>query len=268
MKIRTFLVDAFTDQAFKGNSAGVCLIEETLDQSTMQHIAMEINAAETAFLIRKSEKEFDIRYFAPLSEIPFCGHATLASSKVLMTVYGLDEVHFTTFFNLKVAARTVAGGIEMDFPLYHTLPYEVSENILKIMTIPQALNVRFCEPIQKILIEVESKEVLQNLSPDFQGMLKAISKMGSIVVTTQSMDTEYDFYSRVFGPWVGINEDPVTGAAHTMLAKYWSDKLGKAKLKAWQCSKRGGYMNLEIMEEDKLKVTSNAVMVIEGWLTI
>ena len=268
MKIRTFLVDAFTDEAFKGNTAGVCLLEETLEATILQKIAMEMNAAETAFITRKSENVFDIRYFSPLTEVPFCGHATLASSKVLMSIFDLTEVHLTTFFNLQLSAKAVSQGVEMDFPLYQTTPYSVTEEFLTIMGIPQAAEVRFCEPIQKILIEVASKDILHSLSPDFQGMLKAIPKMGSVVVTTASEDSDYDFYSRVFGPWVGINEDSVTGAAHTMLASYWSAKLGKTKMRAWQSSKRGGYMNLEIKEENKLKVTSNAVMVLEGWLTI
>lgn len=268
MKIKTFLVDAFTDVPFKGNPAGICMLDTPISEAQMQNIAMEINAAETAFLTPVSENHYLIRYFTPTVEIPLCGHATLGSAKLLFETFGLSEVAFTTHFDLSLKAFKVAEGVEMHFPLYGTVPFEPSEQLLNSLGIKNPKTVRFCEPIQKLLIEVEDLETLKSLKPDFNAAMQCPDQLKSVSVTCSSLDHDYDFYSRMFGPWVGIDEDPVTGVAHTMLAKYWSDKLGKTELKAYQASKRGGYLNLKITDEQNLQIRSQAVIVLEGILHI
>ena len=140
--------------------------------------------------------------------------------------------------------------------------------MLDALGLTSVVNCRYAEATNMMLLEIEDYEMLVDLIPDFVRLQKSIDTIDGVIVTAKSQHDEYDFYSRYFWPWVGTNEDPVTGAAHTVLAKYWGDKLGKKKMSAFQASERGGYMNLKIVAEDKLEVRSNAVIVFEGIINI
>lgn len=266
MKIKTFLVDSFTDEAFKGNPAGVCLLDGKISEELMQNIAMEINAAETAFVVKSNEdKKYSIRYYSPQVEIPFCGHATVASAKVLFEKFGLDEVEFTTHFNLKLSAFKNGDKLRMIFPLFQTHEFS-SDKILEALQISSYEDVKYCKDNQDLVVRVKDKDTLLNISPDFGKLKDASGEFRGVCVTAPSNDEGYDFYSRFFAPAVGINEDTVTGSAHSVLAKYWSDILGKKELSAYQLSKRGGYLKLKILDNNSLEVISNAKIVIEGEL--
>lgn len=270
MQIKTFVIDAFTDTPFSGNPAGICWLEAPLPVETMQSIAAEINLSETGF-IRQSETDathYSIRYFTPTVEIPFCGHATLAASKLILQKRNLPAVHFTTFHGLKLSAGTVGKSVRMVFPLYQTLPHTASQALLSAVGIEQTMNIHFSPDIDMLLIEVADKKMVMDLTPDFVKMLQAPDAVKVVVVTTRSTDAQHDFYSRCFCPWLGINEDPVTGAVHTALASYWGKKLGKTSMNAFQCSKRGGFMHLHIVDQQTLEVTSEAQIMIEGLLTL
>ncbi len=238
MQVKTFIIDSFTDTPFTGNPAGICWLEAPLPVETMQSIAAEINLSETGF-IQQSETDathFSIRYFTPAVEIAFCGHATLAASKLILQKTKVPSVHFTTFRGLKLSASTAGKSVRMVFPLYQTIPHTASQDLLAAMGIAEVVNVRFSPDIGMLLVEVADKKMVTDLTPDFVKMVQAPDAVKEVVVTTRSTDAQYDFYSRCFCPWVGINEDPVTGAVHTALASYWGEKLGKTSMNAFQCS--------------------------------
>ncbi|MBC7867900.1 MAG: PhzF family phenazine biosynthesis isomerase, partial [Gloeobacteraceae cyanobacterium ES-bin-316] len=248
MTIKTFIVDSFTNEPFKGNPAGVCLLEQEIDVHMMQSIASEINLSETAFLIQNAadDTKFSIRFFTPTVEIAFCGHATLASAKIVLQYLGKNSVEFTTHHSLKIEATSEGENIKMLFPLYDTVPANPSQQFLDAFAINKPVASRFAKELNMLLVEVENKGTLLNINPDFVKANDCAEGVKVFIVTSKSEDNEYDFYSRCFCPWIGINEDPVTGAAHTVLAKYWGDIFGKTEMMAWQSSKRGGFMKLNI----------------------
>lgn len=270
MKIKTFIVDAFTKEAFRGNPAGVCLPEIPLDVDTMQAVASELNLSETAFVLPVSTEAntFSIRYFTPTVEVPFCGHATLASSKIVLEKLKKDVVHFVTHSNLQLSAKTNGLEITMKFPLYDTVPYEASLDFLSALGVKKATSSHYAKALDMVVIHIDDPAKLQQLQPDFQKLVFAAPQVKEVVVTSPSTTSEFDFYSRCFCPWIGINEDPVTGAAHAVLAKYWSVLLAKKTMNAYQCSKRGGYLKLHVLNETELEVTSAAHIVLEGEITI
>ncbi|GGK81687.1 PhzF family phenazine biosynthesis protein [Rufibacter glacialis] len=268
MNIKTYIVDAFTTEAFKGNPAGVCLLEEPLADGQMQAIAAELNLSETAFLRQQPEQvdKFDIRFFTPTVEMAFCGHATLASAKVVLDKIGLSRVTFRTHQNLVLQATKEKDNILMQFPLYGYQPLPHQPLVSEALGLPSTNHFYFAEEIQMLLLEVPDKATLLQITPDFPRLVKALDTVNGLAVTTKSEDQEYDFYTRCFWPWVGINEDPVTGSAHSALARFWADRLQKTELKAFQLSARGGFLHLKLKNDNILEVRSQAQIVLEGTL--
>jgi PhzF family phenazine biosynthesis protein len=268
MNIKTYIIDAFTHQPFKGNPAGVCLPDDTLEESMMQAIATELNHSETAFLGRdKSDSSrFSIRYFTPTTEIDFCGHATLAAAKLLLEKPGISQIEFLTNHDLTLHAMKEGNEILMKFPLYKTIDYNPPSALYRELGVSVPVNVRYTPELNMLIIEVSDRSVLLNLRPDYAGLKKISTEIKEVVVTTRSTDGFYDFYSRCFCPWIGIDEDPVTGASHSVLAKYWGDILSKTEMTAYQSSKRGGSMKLRITGPMTLEVIGNARIVLEGMI--
>ena len=266
--MRTFIVDAFTDTPFKGNPAGVCLVERPLSDETMSHIAQELNLSETAFLSPlESAGIFGIRYFSPKMEIPLCGHATLASAKVVFSVFELDKVHFTTVQNLDLSCRRSGDQIMMEFPVYETRAADSPPALLSALGISSIKNAAYNEETRILLLEIADTDSLAGLDPDFGALERSHDSINGVLVTAPSESDEYDFHSRYFWPWSGTNEDPVTGGTHTFLAKYWASRLGKARMKSFQSSRRTGFMDIELVD-DKLLIKSQAVIVFEGQLAV
>jgi PhzF family phenazine biosynthesis protein len=263
-RIRTFIVDSFTDTPFKGNPAGVCIIGSQLRDEVMLQIAQELNLSETAFLSPlESGNAFAIRYFSPKMEIPLCGHATLASAKVVFSVYELNEVHFMNIQNLDLFAKQSNGQIVMEFPIYEMRPAGAPPALLAALGIEAIKNSVYNEETKILLLEIGNPEELANLDPDFTALLRSHNSINGVLVTAPSAGDGYDFHSRYFWPWSGTNEDPVTGGTHTFLAKYWASRLGKTKMKSFQSSKRTGFMEVELVD-DKLRIHGQAVIVFEG----
>jgi PhzF family phenazine biosynthesis protein len=262
--MKTYIVDAFTNQAFKGNPAGVCLLKEPITEEKMLLIAQELNLSETAFIQQNTSKNsYSIRYFSPVMEIPLCGHATLASAKVLFENTNLKEIRFITFQNLTLITKKGNNEITMEFPVYETVPSTVSAAMLTALGLNEIINCEYNSETNILLLEISSTEVLKNLTPNFETLVKTNNSINGVVVTAASTG-EYDFHSRYFWPWSGSNEDPVTGATHTFLTKYWSKQLHKTSMKAFQASKRTGFMKVELVTNNKLLIKSNAVIVFEG----
>jgi PhzF family phenazine biosynthesis protein len=259
--MQLYHVDAFTNQIFKGNPAGVCILPEAKlkDSHFLQNIAAEMNLSETAFL-SKQNNEYRLRWFSPETEVEFCGHATLSAAHILWET-GLEKrpevIQFDTLAG-KLFARFKQDKVELDFPVFEVKEVPDQENI----DIALGLKPVFTGITKdKYFIEVENLTVLKDIQPDY-AKLKEIGRM-DYIVTCKSDDQDYDFYSRFFAPAIGINEDPVTGSSHSSLAPYWSKKLGKSKLLAYQASKRGGILECELSPNGRVFIRGQALTVFE-----
>ncbi len=268
MKIKTFIVDSFTNTPFKGNPAGVCLLETSIAADIMQSIATELNVSETAFLLQTENNHFSIRYFTPTVEIDFCGHATLAASKIILDTLNHETVDFTTHKGLQLHATLEDEYIKMLFPLYETTAYSPNQQLQDAFGLKDIISARFSKELDMVIIEVKDKQTLLNIDPNYQKAIESSDTIKEVVITSRSGDSEYDFYSRCFCPWIGINEDPVTGASHSVLAKYWSDILRKKEMSAFQVSNRGGFLKLKIISDTALEVRSNARIILEGKINL
>ncbi|WP_414564068.1 MULTISPECIES: PhzF family phenazine biosynthesis protein [unclassified Anabaena] len=256
-------VDAFTDKPFAGNPAAVCVLSDAEDDRWLQNVAQEMNLSETAFLVRQDDG-FNLRWFTPAVEVPLCGHATLASAHVLWSEGHLLPDEMARFYTKSgvLLAKRLGGWIELDFPVNR------SQVTVAPPQLSEALGVSCKSVLQNslgYLVEVESEELVRQMQPNFQ-LLKTLP-MADVIVTSQTYPgSEYDFVSRFFAPGVGIDEDPVTGAAHCCLAAFWRDRLGKDEFLADQASRRGGVVKVRYPGGDRVFLSGQAVTVMRGEL--
>ena len=229
----------------------------------MQSIATEIGFSETAFIKEISGSVYGIRFFTPKQEIALCGHATLASSKVVFDTTGLQQISFINYEKVELKIEERNGYIVMQFPVYDTEEIHVPETVLNALGISSFINARYSSKNKIILIEINGSKTLAALQPDFSALIQSYTGINGVLVTAQSDDSEFDFCYRYFWPWAGTNEDPVTGGVQTFLTKYWAVKLGKNTLKAFQSSARTGRMTTE-WRQDKVLIYGEAVTVFEG----
>lgn len=256
MKLRLYQVDAFATKLFSGNPAAVVPLEEWIDETLMQQLAMENNLAETVFFVPKGN-DFEIRWFTPEVEINLCGHATLASAYILFNKLGYDKSSIT--FHSKSGPLSVTRDgemIKLDFP---------SWNPERVETYPEGLIESLGHPDfngvyknRDYLVELHDEDAVRNCRPDFAKMKKTGAK---VIITAPGK--EVDFVSRFFGPSVGIDEDPVTGSAHSQLIPFWSYKLGRNVMQARQLSKRGGTLYCE-QRGDRVIMGGHCVFYMEG----
>jgi len=261
MRTPIFQVDAFTTRRFAGNPAAVMPLEKFPDDAVMQAVAAENNLAETAFLVREGD-DYRLRWFTPMTEVPLCGHATLASAAVVMERLepGRERVVFNSASGPLIVSRTETGYL-MDFPA------RLSERIATPAELAEALGVAPIEVLRNEfnhLALLESAAVLQSLAPDMTALAR-LDRNG--VIVTAEGDGRYDFVSRYFAPAKGIPEDPVTGAAHCMLAPYWAKRLGKTALQAFQASRRGGEVTCRLVG-DRVELEGSCVFYLEGEVEI
>ncbi|MFF7163224.1 PhzF family phenazine biosynthesis protein [Streptomyces sp. NPDC008086] len=267
MRIR--IVDAFTDRPFAGNPAGVLLLDGFPDDDWLQNVAMEVNHAETAFAHRLpegGEADWALRWFTPVAEVAMCGHATLATAHVLHGT-GAHEgpVRFATRSGVLVATPGEDGSIMLDFPTAPLSPVEVPAGLARALGAEPLVAFDTGPNVGDLLVELADEKTVHGLSPDLKA-LGAHSERG-IIATARAEDSRrgYDFVSRCFFPNVGIDEDPVTGSAHTALAPFWSGRLGRAELTGLQASPRSGHVRTEL-RGDRTLLSGRAVTVIEGEL--
>lgn len=261
--MKTYFVDSFTNEKFKGNPAAVCLPNSELDSKTMQNIATEIGFSETAFIKQISDNVYSIRFFSPKTEIPLCGHATLASSKIVFDTTSCENIKFINRDNVELFIAKEGNKIKMQFPVYDTQEIEVPQEMTDALGISEILDKRY-SPVNKIiLIEIKSATELANLKPDFAALVNSYTGINGVLVTAVSDTEAFDFHYRYFWPWSGTNEDPVTGGVQTFLTKYWVQKLNKTKLNAYQSSSRTGTMSTELLD-DKVFILGEAVTVFKG----
>ena len=280
-QLQLFQIDAFTDTPFHGNPAAVCLLTHPLDDETLQAIATEMNLSETAFLRRTSDTpwnandEFSLRWFTPKTEVTLCGHATLAAAALLFSTIGVKATG-VTFNTLSgpLRARKTDHGVALDFPLDPPLPCEIPDDVLDAIRIPfeSVVNAAYGERTRKLLLQLKNATLVSRLAPDFHALLAAVSMRDyrGLIVTAEG-PAPYDFVSRYFAPWVGMNEDPVTGSSHTVLTPYWAERLGRGipgtpRMHAYQASARGGELWVKLLGNHRVEITGQATMVLEGKL--
>lgn len=261
MKLKIYQVDAFSAEPFAGNPAAVCMLDRWLDVNLMQKIANENNLSETAFAVPVKNR-FELRWFTPEIEVDLCGHATLATAHVLFHHLGYlsDRIEFDTLNSGRLFVEKNGKMLTLDFPV----------DTIEEMVVPEVIVTALQRPPLKayrgktdFMFIYASQSEIESMQPDF-GLLAQIGGRGVIVT---AMGNEANFVSRFFAPQTGINEDPVTGSAHTTLMPYWSRVLGKTKLSAQQLSARGGKLSCELVH-DRVKISGEAVSYLEGEITI
>ncbi|RKP46013.1 PhzF family phenazine biosynthesis protein [Trinickia fusca] len=263
MKLPIYQIDAFTSDVFKGNYAAVVPLEAWLPVSLMQAIAAENNLSETAFFAPNANGGFDIRWFSPITEIAFCGHATLASAFVLFKLFPereLIEFHAPEVGSFGVCRRP-NGLIEMDFPLRNAEPVgEISDELA------HGLSIRPREVLvsqQAFIALYDSEQDVRAVVPD----LALIARLAPRDVVVTARGEHHDFVSRYFWPANGGDEDPVTGSIHATLAPLWAARLGKKTLLALQASRRSGVLHCEV-EAERVRVSGYAVQYLEGTIEL
>ncbi|XP_027097066.1 uncharacterized protein [Coffea arabica] len=294
--VKFCVVDAFADQAFKGNPAAVCVLEDDKDEEWMQSVATEFNISETCYLTRIVDSDsqsttprFKLRWFTPVAEVKLCGHATLAASYFLFS-YGLvnsDKIEFLTLSGILTAKKVPDSKtsnsmdhqngdiqedyfVELDFPV---VPI-AAPNSAEISEISKSLNGASVVEIHKttteedLLVVLPSGKAVVEAEPLFDE-IKRCPGRGLIITGPAPPESGFDFYSRFFCPKYGINEDPVCGSAHCALAPYWSKKLGKCDFVAYQASPRSGVLHLHVDEKNqRVLLRGKAVVVTEGSILV
>jgi PhzF family phenazine biosynthesis protein len=257
MRVPIFQLDAFANQRFAGNPAAVMLLEEFLPDAMLQAIAAENNLSETAFLVRAGE-DYRLRWLTPETEVPLCGHATLASSAVVMERLepGRTRVVFHTASGALTVDRT-ASGYAMDFPARFSAPVDTPAGLRTALGI---VPVEVVADAFNYLVLLESAQSVRDLKPDFAAIARL--DRGGVIVTSVG-DGGYDFVSRYFAPAKGIDEDPVTGGAHCALVPYWAQRLGKTAFRAFQASRRGGEITCRLVGNRAL-LEGTCVFYMEG----
>ena len=251
--MKQYIVDTFTNKPFSGNPAAVCVMECWPDEVFMKKLAMENNLSETAFIVRESEG-YHLRWFTPETEVELCGHATLASSFVILNYYEKEssEVRSNTLSGELIVHRK--GDLyEMDFPTYELKSIPVSDEM------EAAFGVR---PIKAVLgldlvCVFENEDIIRTMKPDFQLLMKLEGRIQNVTAAGR----EVDCVSRSFAPKLGIAEDPVGGSAHCQIADYWARQLDKKEIDAYQASKRGGFLHCELLGNGRIAISGEASVV-------
>lgn len=261
MPVPITVVDAFTDQPFAGNPAGVCILDQDRDKHWMQLVAREMNHAETAFnLIRPDHVA--LRWFTPSTEVDLCGHATLGSAHVLWEsgrIPAAQTIKFRTRSGVLTALKD-GDWIVLDFPALNPEWADVPPGLADALgaKIVSAAKSRF-----DLLVELESETAVRELKPDLAQV--ALQPHRGVIVTAAASDEHVDFVSRFFAPQSGVPEDPVTGSAHCVLAPFWGERLGLTKMTGKQVSERGGIVRVEVLG-DRVHLAGRAVTTLRGEL--
>lgn len=257
--LKYFIVDVFAERLFQGNPAGVCFVDQPLDDTSMQNIATENNLSETAFILPKDGKkdEFDLRWFTPQTEIDLCGHATLASAYIISTFVHPD-INIMRFYTASGLLLVTKKGdlFEMDFPARKPIETEIT------LLMEQAIGNQVLEAYaaRDLLLLVKDENTVLSVHPNME-LLQQIPHFFGVIISAKG--NTVDFVSRFFAPNAGISEDPVTGSTHSTLIPFWSERLHKKHMIAKQLSKRGGTLYCEACGE-RVKMSGKAVLYLSG----
>lgn len=256
-------IDAFTSTAFGGNPAAVCVLDAEADPTWMQQVATEMNLSETAFLHPNGDG-WNLRWFTPAVEVDLCGHATLASAHALVHEHGVNDrvLKFHTRSGLLTATVGATDAITLDFPSDPPSPCDPPEGLLEALgATPAAV----AQGATDYLVQLASDAAVRGLEPDITALGRLDAR--GIIITARNDRAGFDIVSRFFAPAAGVAEDPVTGSAHTTLAPWWAERLGSTMIRAEQASRRGGTIDIELVDR-RVRLTGQAVTVARGQLLV
>lgn len=264
-----YLLDTFTDEAFKGSPTPVCILQELLETSKLHQLAVEFNAPVTAFITpQNKDKAFAIRYFTSEGEIPACGHATLGAGFVLFSQkIATETAEFETVEKLKLRAKDSKGLVYVEYPRFGKTQIEISPKLLEALGIVKVKTHFYNEELQSLFIELEDESKVKDVQPDFEALRKSSDYLKEVVIMCNSHQESFDFILRSFCPWIGIDEDPVTGSIHSVLAPYWQQKTGKNHFTIFQASERGGKVFIK-STPNHVEIGGHSKVLIEGRLYI
>ncbi len=259
-------IDAFTDVPFAGNPAAVCLLDEGRPDAWMQSVAAEMNLAETAFVTARGNGAFALRWFTPTTEVPLCGHATLAAAHALWQIGRVPEDQLIAFETKSgtLWSRRAGSRVSIDLPARPVAPTDLPESLASAMGVTASWTGRTLEPeafkFEYLIVTTETD--LRRAQPDFAALRRMA---GGVILTALSESPDVDIVSRYFAPYYGVDEDPVTGSAHCALAPYWTPLLGRKAFRARQASSRGGVLEVTL-DENRVHLTGGAVTIFRGEL--
>lgn len=244
--MQTFFINTFTGSNCKGNPTVVCLVEETLLDSECLGLANQFNVPVTAFVdVAKQDDLYSIRYFTITKEIAACGHATLAAAKVFFDLFKNEKINFIASENVVINAKLDKETVLLKYPSYSMSPFSVSTQLFESLQLKEIVSTGFCIELETLFIELESADKLRRVRPNYQQLMNSSDTIKEVVLTSVSDDERFDYLLRSFCPWIGIDEDPVTGSVHSVLAGYWAKRFNKTKLYAYQASAEGGEIIIE-----------------------
>ena len=265
--VRLRTVDSFTKTPFTGNPAAVLVLDEMPSDEWLGAVARETNLSDTGFVVRGEvpDADFRLRWFTPTREIDLCGHATLASAHCLFEDGFSGPIRFATRSGVLTVDRRTDGALAMDFPVWPAAQFEARDSVAEALGVPvewtgRTLNEAF------LLALLADESSVRDLSPNLAAVARLDASVGLIPTAPADLGRGYDFVSRVFAPQAGIPEDPVTGSAHTVLAPYWTDRLGRASLVGLQASPRSGLVGVEL-NGDRVTITGQAITISDGILS-
>lgn len=276
--MKMYQVDAFTQQLFKGNPAAVLVLDDWLDGALMQNIALENNLAETAFVKRIDDENYQIRWFTPQVEVDFCGHATLASAFVLFKDYSQAKtIHFhVKDLGIFIIQQAEDGKIQMNFPIrqpqkvidYPELLNHVIDQPFKEVYLNAQAYILVCESAQDVINATPNLPNIRKIAEQYHVSTALTAESAGYDVTITAASNDYDYVARYFAPHKGIDEDPVTGSMHTGLAPLWAEKLGKTQLIGYQASARGGKLFCDIQDSQRIEISGYAQLFMQAEIFI
>ncbi|MCB0416898.1 MAG: PhzF family phenazine biosynthesis protein [Bdellovibrionaceae bacterium] len=264
MSLACYQVDSFTRKPYTGNPAAVVLLDQEKSGEWMQKVAAEMNLSETGFVL-PSKGSFGLRWFTPTTEVDLCGHCTLASAHTLWDtgVLGEDEPAVFQTRSGKLQVRKLGDWMEMDFPAWVSKTVDSKPSYLSAVTDAEILSLAMHPLGHNLIVEVPTEDDVRRATPNFS----RLRTEADLVVILTARSEKYDFVSRCFPTCFGIDEDPVTGAAHCVLGPYWRVRLGKDTLSAFQVSSRGGEVRVHYDGGDRIRLQGQAVTVWRGTLS-
>ncbi|NAS10531.1 PhzF family phenazine biosynthesis protein [Poritiphilus flavus] len=263
-----YLLDTFARVPFKGNPTPVCLLTDELSTQTMFMLAEEFNAPVTAFVATASDELFKIRYFTGTGEIPACGHATLGAAHILLNQNpDFERIVFVTIEGVKIIANKERDLVYLVYPVYERKDYEIPGELLEALGVEQIASHFYCDELESLFIELKDDSAVRSIRPDFEKLRKSSDEVKEVVIMSESKSDDADFILRSFCPWIGIDEDPVTGSIHSVLGPYWKERTGKTELIAFQASKRSGEIFIQVTD-NSVKIGGPSKILVDGTLDL
>lgn len=265
MGLLTYIIDTFTSIRFTGNPTGVCYYTDELDHHTMLSLANELGFPVSAFIGKRPARinEYDINYFTPTTEIPACGHATLAAAKVVILEDQVSNPVFHTSKGIAISTVQEQEFIMMQYPKYALQPWTASTQMLQSLGLQGCISSGYCPELESVFIELGTPEELKAVQPNYSALVASHDEAKEVVITSPSDHECHDYLLRSFCPWIGIDEDPVTGSVHSVLAGFWKERLNKVVFNVFQASARGGELLVKVYD-DKVSIGGKTIVVLKG----